>query len=245
MSKRKSSAVRKEDDNVRFIKPKFMATRENITPLVPLNNLQAEYIHLINNKKMVIATGLAGTSKTYIPTVMACDMWRTGEINKIYISRPNISSSQSLGFFSGSVVEKMTNWLMPVLETMNRRLGKGVVDIAIRDGAISFLPMETIKGNSFGPDTFVIVDEAEDLTAKEAEVLVCRSGGCKMVLAGDIEQSDLGPDNGLGYLKRIVEKNQDLQKFVGFVDFNSPDHIVRSKECKAWILALRKESKKK
>jgi phosphate starvation-inducible protein PhoH and related proteins len=222
-----------------------MAVRESIiTPLVPMNNLQAEYIHQINHKKMVVATGLPGTSKTYIPTVIACDMWRRGEISKIYLTRPNISNSKSLGFFGGSVVEKMSHWLMPILDTMNRRLGKGTVEIGIKNGDIAFVPLETIKGMSFGGDSFVICDEAEDLTIKEISVLVARQGGCKMVLAGDIEQSDIGPGSGLGYIRDVLEHSPELEKFAGFIDFNSPSHIVRSSECRAWILALRRYNKK-
>ena len=182
----------KKVDADKTIKPKFAVVRqENVSPLVPLNPLQATYINSINTKKITIATGYPGTSKTYIPTVMACDMWRKGEITRIFLTRPNVSNSKSLGYFSGSLVEKMTNWLLPVLDIMNKRLGKAVVEIAIKTGDISFIPLETIKGMSFGPESFVICDEAEDMTIKEAISMVTRIGGCKMVLAGDVEQSAL------------------------------------------------------
>ncbi len=247
MTKRKTNLARNSDyfdDDLsgKVVKPKFKVVRESaITPLVPMNSLQAEYINLINNRKLVIATGLPGTSKTFIPTMIASDMWRKGEISKIYLTRPNISNSKSLGYFSGSVVEKMSHWLMPVLDTMNRRLGKGVVEIGIKNGDIAFLPLETIKGNSFGSDTFVICDEAEDLTVGEAISIVTRQAGGKMVLAGDLEQSALDEKSGLKYLRDMVLKNPGLEEFTGFVDFCRPSDIVRSKECKAWILAMRKK----
>lgn len=230
----------RKTDADKTIKPKFAAIRqENISPLVPLNQLQATYINSINTKKITIATGYPGTSKTYIPTVMACDMWRKGEITRIFLTRPNVSNSKSLGYFSGSLVEKMTNWLLPVLDIMNRRLGKAVVEIAIKTGDIAFIPLETIKGMSFGPESFVICDEAEDLTVKEAISIVTRIGGCKMVLAGDLEQSALDEKSGLLYLKSMVEKSPNLEEYTGFVDFNRPSDIVRSPECKAWILAIK------
>lgn len=232
------------DKPVKVIKAKFKEEREqSLTPLVPMNPLQAQYITFIQNKKLVIATGYPGTSKTYIPTVMACDMWRKGEINRICLTRPNVSNSKSLGYFSGSLVEKMTNWLLPVLDVMNQRLGKSVVEIAIKNGDISFIPLETIKGMSFGPNTFVICDEAEDISVCEAKSICTRQGGGKMVLAGDLEQSALNEKSGLLYLKNIVEKNPQLEKYTGFVDFNRPSDIVRSEECKAWIVAMRKDIK--
>ena len=222
-------------------KEKFVEERKVVNPLVPMNNLQAEYIRLIHTKKCVVSTGYAGTSKTYIPTVIACDKLRAGDVKRIYLTRPNISNSKSLGYFSGSVQDKMSMWLLPILSTMYDRIGKNVVDLAIKAGDIQFVPLETIKGMSFGKDTFVIVDEAEDLSVDEVKSVLTRQGGCTMVLAGDLEQSALKSNSGLAFVKRMVERYPELADYTGFVDFNRPSDIVRSQECKAWILAMRKE----
>lgn len=220
---------------------KFAEERKVVSPLVPLNEKQAEYIRLIETKKCIVSTGYAGTSKTFIPTVMACDMLRKGEIKRIYLTRPNISNSKSLGYFSGDHIQKMSMWLLPILSTMYDRLGKAVVDLAIKSGEIQFVPLETIKGMSFGKDTFVIVDESEDLSIDEAKSVLTRQGGCTMVLAGDLEQSALKTNSGLAFIKRMVERYPELSDYTGFVDFNRPSDIVRSQECRAWILAMRKE----
>lgn len=225
----------------RVVKQKFAEERKNVPPLKPMNDLQAEYIRLINTKSLIIATGFAGTSKSYIPTVMACDKWRAGDIDKIYLSRPAVSESKSVGFFKGSHIEKMSIWLLPILSTMYERLGKNIVDLAIASGDIAFIPLETIKGMSFGKSTFVIVDESEDITIKEAKSIVTRQGGGTMVLAGDLEQAALNEKSGLAWLKKMVEKNACLEDTTGFVDFNRPSDIVRSDACKAWILAMRRE----
>lgn len=222
-------------------KDKFAEERKVVSPLKPMNELQAEYIRLINEKKCVIATGYPGTSKTYIPTVMACDKLRSGEIKRLYLTRPNISNSKSLGYFSGDHISKMSMWLLPILTTMYDRLGKNVVDLLIKSGDVQFVPLETIKGMSFGKDTFVIADEAEDLSVAEVKSVLTRQGGCTMILAGDIEQSALRSDSGLAFVKRMIERYPELGDYTGFVDFNRPSDIVRSQECKAWILAMRKE----
>ena len=207
---------------------KFAEERKVVSPLVPLNEKQAEYIRLIETKKCIVSTGYAGTSKTFIPTVMACDMLRKGEIKRIYLTRPNISNSKSLGYFSGDHIQKMSMWLLPILSTMYDRLGKNVVDLAIKSGEIQFVPLETIKGMSFGKDTFVIVDESEDLSVEEAKSVLTRQGGCTMVLAGDLEQSALKTNSGLAFIKRMVERYPELSDYTGFVDFNRPSDIVRS-----------------
>lgn len=230
----------KRTDSVRSIKPKFAEERiQNIKPIKPLNPMQAQYMEYIRTKNLIIATGFPGVSKSWMPTAMACDMWRLGEIDKIYLTRPNISNSKSLGYFSGSLIDKMMNWLMPVLDVMYDRLGREVVEIAIKSGDISFIPLETIKGMSFGPRTFVIGEEMSDCTIAEAQILVLRQGGGTMVLSGDIEQSALSEKSGLAYLRKVVECSPNLEKHVGFVDFNRTSDIVRSDECREWVIALR------
>lgn len=242
-TRRKTRAV-KQDSGTEKPNPKdkFAEARKSVSPLVPMNELQAEYIRLINTKKCIISTGFAGTSKTYIPTVIACDKLRSGEIKRLYLTRPNISNSKSLGYFSGDHIQKMSLWLLPILTTMYDRLGRNVVEILIKAGDVQFVPLETIKGMSFGKDTFVIADEAEDLTIAEAKSILTRQGGCTMVLAGDLEQSALRNDSGLAFIKKMVERYPELEDYTGFVDFNRPSDIVRSQECKAWILAMRKEN---
>lgn len=238
--KRTTRADKASAGQERAIREKFI--EERVLPaLRPLNDKQAKYIQLISDKKLVVATGYAGTSKTYIPTVMACDAYRKGEINKIFLCRPAMSESKSLGYFAGDLETKAKHWLLPVLSIMYERLGKEVVEIAIRSGDIQFIPMETIKGMSFGKGTFIIVEECEDVTVKEAKSILTRQGGGTMILAGDIGQSALNEKSGLKFIVDMIAKYPELEKTTGIIDFNDVDDIVRSKECKAWIVAMSKE----
>ena len=238
--KRTTRADKASAGQERAIREKFIEERV-LPPLRPLNDKQVKYIQLISDKKLVVATGYAGTSKTYIPTVMACDAYRKGEINKIFLCRPAMSESKSLGYFAGDLETKAKHWLLPVLSIMYERLGKEVVEIAIRSGDIQFIPMETIKGMSFGKGTFIIVEECEDVTVKEAKSILTRQGGGTMILAGDIGQSALNEKSGLKFIVDMIAKYPELEKTTGVIDFNDVDDIVRSKECKAWIVAMSKE----
>lgn len=224
--------------------PRQQEQREHVqklSPLKPMNEKQAEYIRLLNEKDMVIATGLPGTSKTFIPTMMACDLFRLGKIDRIIFSRPNISNSKSLGMFKGSAEEKMAQWLAPVISILNERIGVAALEIALKHGQIIFLPLETIKGFS-AESCWFILDEAEDISRDEAKKLVTRQGkNCKLVLAGDVGQSELNEHSGLRHLTDMVQKHPHLD--VGFVDFDNINDIVRSKQCKDWIIAYRKEEK--
>lgn len=225
----------------KVVKPKFQEDREeqiNTSPLVALNEKQRTYMQYILEKPTVIAIGYAGTSKTYIPTVMACDMYRRGKITKIVFTRPNISNSKSLGYFGGDLIQKMENWLMPVMSILRDRLGPNTLEIAIKNGDIEFVPMEVVKGYS-AENCFFIVDEAEDLTYDEAKKVMTRQGkGCHMVLAGDIQQSELKDYSGLKKLVDIAEMCPFVD--LGVINFDNKGDIVRGEATKNWIIAFEK-----
>jgi hypothetical protein len=146
----------------RVIKDKFEEKNVemiNSKPLRPLNQIQAEYIHNCKTKPYNIATGYAGTSKTYIPTRLAIEQYLKGEVDKIVIVRPAISDSKSLGYFGGDLLTKSKNWILPVLDVLEEFLGKNRVEYMLTKGDIVPVPLETIKGRSFN-DSFIIIDEA-------------------------------------------------------------------------------------
>lgn len=240
----RAARAEKKESTGRTISPKFAKEREekiNTRPLVPLNDKQREYIRLIESHDLVLATGWAGTSKTYIPTVMACDAYLRGDIHTIVFTRPNISNTNSLGMFKGSAIEKMEMWLLPVMNILRDRLGQGALETAIKEGNIQFVPLEVIKGFS-AENCFFIVDEGEDINREEAKKIVTRQGrNCKMIISGDISQSELKERSGLKMLFSMIEKYPHLN--VGTVDFNNINDIVRSEQCKQWIIAFRSEEK--
>jgi phosphate starvation-inducible PhoH-like protein len=237
-------ATKVRDKKPRVVKEKFVAQREesiSTNAIKPMNGKQKHYIELMNNPdcSLILATGYAGTSKTFIPTSIACDWLRTGKVDKLVFTRPNISNSKSLGFFGGSLLEKMHNWLMPVMDILKERLGAGALELHIKHGDIIFMPLEVVKGYSANNCVF-ICDEAEDLTLDEAKKLVTRQGNnCKMILAGDISQSELKERSGLKYIIEMARKYDDLE--LGLVDFNDTSEIVRSPQVKQWIIAFNKE----
>lgn len=227
-------------------KPKFEREREDQTltnPLRPLNAKQRTYMELLDTRDVILATGHPGTSKTYLPTAMACDLLRLGRIDKIIFTRPNISNSKSLGFFAGSLEEKMANWLAPVLSVVKERMGAGALEVALKHGDIQFQPLETIKGLSVS-DGWLICDEAEDLTIDEVKKIITRVGSnCKLIMAGDITQAELGEKSGLRWFTQFVQR-QSLSDIVGHVDFNNPNEIVRSEAVKRFVIALGRDEKR-
>ena len=233
----------KPKDEAPVIKEKFLEKRKQeieSKPIVPLNERQAEYFRAIKEKDIIIATGYAGTLKTFIATCLAADAWRLGQCNKIVLTRPSVSDSKSLGYYGGDKNQKVLNWVMPMISVLYQRMGRDVVDEAIEAGNIQLQPLETIKGMSYGKNTWVIADEVQDCTIQEIKSIVTRAGGCKMILCGDVRQSALQGNSGLRIFSSIISENPHLLNTIGRIDFDSHEHIVRSKSCKDLIIAFDK-----
>lgn len=232
--------------NGRVVKEKFMQERTEFVraqPLVPLNKKQAQYIEILKEKPICLATGYAGTSKSYIPTVMAADLYKTNQIQKIIITRPAVSTSKSVGYTSGDFATKMRMWLGAIVPIFRERLGDAVFNIALERGDIEFVPLEVIKGMSIN-DAWLIVEEASDLTKDEVVKIVTRMGkNSKLVLAGDIRQTELRGESGLHWLTKFVERHNLTANF-GFVDFNDVNDIVRSDAVRQFIVAMVRDERK-
>lgn len=211
-------------------------------PLKALNDRQQEYINSITASPVVICTGVWGSAKTYIPTVMACDLLLSKKIERIVIARPTEGKGKSIGYQKGSKDEKLEGWCAPVTETMKKRLGVGHFEAYLSNGRIELLALEQVKGRSWD-DTFIIVDEAEDLDADVAKSLVGRQGiNSKMVITGDIAQKDLKSFSGLDMLLKVAEFN-DMH--IPVVDFDDWEYCVRSEEAKQWGRAFEKYEESK
>lgn len=244
--RRKTRREKAQDGDRRVVKEKFMEQREESVrskPLIPMNKKQQEYIDLLHDKSVVIATGYAGTSKTYIPTVLAADLYKLNQIQKIIVTRPAVSSSKSVGFFKGTAEEKLAVWLNSVIPIFKERLGAAAFTLALETQDIEFVPLEVIKGMSIN-NAWVLCEESSDLTKEEVVKLVTRMGkNSKLVLAGDIRQSELKGDSGLSWISKFVQRH-NLSTHFGFIDFNDVNDIVRSDAVKQFIVALTRDEKK-
>jgi phosphate starvation-inducible protein PhoH and related proteins len=215
---------------------KFLSERK--IELKPRNEKQRKYIEYLQTKSLIIATGFAGSSKTFCPTMIAAQKLRDKEIDRIILIRTPVSDEQSVGMLKGDLIEKTKFWLMPILDTLNKALSPTLVEYLIKREQILCLAPEFLKGVSFTERDFVIFDEAEDMSRSIALATVTRQGGGTMALCGDLRQQIISRESGLPLLLDIIEKSPALKNRVGVIDFNSFDDIVRSDDCKEWVKAL-------
>ena len=218
---------------------KFDEGREDIS-LVPKTPTQAEYIKALKECQQVIVLGPAGTGKTFIASTLAAALFNKKAIDKIILSRPNIGAGKSIGYFPGTLDEKMAPWMAPVIDVLNRHLTPAVVELAIKNKNIEIVPFETMRGRSF-ENAFVILDEAQNTTPHEMKMFLTRIGdNCRIVINGDVSQSDISETSGL---RRAIHMAKKYNLPVPVIEF-SIDDVVRSELCKMWIEAFIAEERK-
>ena len=199
--------------------------------LLPKNDRQAEYVKALNEADQVIVFGPAGTGKTYVVSTFAANEYHMKNINKIVITRPHVAVGRDVGYLPGTLEEKSAPWALPVLDVLERHLGKAVVETALKAGNIEVAPLALMRGRSF-EDAFVICDEAQNITLQEIKMLVTRIGeGSKLILNGDVQQSDLKEGDGLSKITHLAKKHMLP---IPVVEFTVAD-IVRSDICRLWI----------
>lgn len=205
--------------------------------LSPMNENQKLYLKALGAHNQVIVCGYSGTGKTYIAATYAANMYANNQIDKIVITRPIVSVGKELGFFPGSLEEKMTPWVAPVMEVLIEQLGRGTVDTAIKNGNIEVAPLSTMRGRSF-KNTFIILDEASNTTIAEMLMFLTRIGkNCKVVINGDVRQRDIKEQSGLSKVLHLIKKyNMEIP----VVEFEVDD-IVRSDLVKEWIKVFTEE----
>jgi phosphate starvation-inducible PhoH-like protein len=203
----------------------------------PLNETQALYLDALKTAEQVVVMGPAGTGKTFIAGTHAADGFRQNRFRKIIITRPNVPGGRSIGFFPGTLEEKITPWLAEIIKVMSDRMGKGAFEIALKAGAIEFIPFEVMRGRSW-EDAFILLDEAQNTTPEEIKMFLTRIGeNSQVVINGDISQSDLKSKSGLKTILDMIERH-DLP--VPVIEFGLDD-IVRSGICAMWVRAFHED----
>ena len=111
---------------------------------------------------------------------------------RLVVSRPVMPMGKDIGFLPGTMEEKMAPWLAPVQDNLKFLTGddQTTLDEYMQRGIIEMEALTYIRGRSIA-NAFIVIDEAQNLTAHEIKTILTRVGeGTKIVLTGDIEQID-------------------------------------------------------
>jgi len=144
---------------------------------------------------LVSLIGRAGSGKTLMAIMAGLEQvlgMDEGKYQKIVISRPVEPMGKDIGFLPGTMEDKILPWLKPIQDNLQFIMGsdRTMFDMYMQKGKIEVEALTYIRGRSIS-NAFVIIDEAQNLTAHEVKTIITRIGeNTKIVLTGDIEQID-------------------------------------------------------
>jgi len=179
---------------------------------VTLNEEQKTAKQLILDNQIVIITGRAGSGKSLVGAVTALDFLNKGMCDKILVARSAIEVGKSLGFLPGDLKEKFNPYMEALVENLYKCTDRLKIDDFIKKGEIQALPIQFIRGKTI--DDILIVEEAQNLTAKEMEAILTRLGTTgKIVINGDSSQRDINvekEDGGKTGLDFAIELSKNI-----------------------------------
>ena len=179
---------------------------------------------------LVLSTGPAGVGKTLMGISIAIYKLINRDINKVVITRPTVPLQEELGFLPGNLQDKMHPYLVPIYDSFKEYITVQRLNEYINNEEIEIAAVAHIRGRTFH-NSWVIVDEAQNLTTMQYRTLLTRIGqNTKMVVSGDLNQSDLKEKNGLqDFIERykLYAQENGENSFIGMVELGDED-IMRS-----------------
>jgi len=166
----------------------------------PKNWHQEEYVSILQNpeKKIVVATGPAGTGKTLFATEFAVRNYLTGNCEKLIFTRPSVSVDEDLGYLPGTLEEKMAPWVRPIYDVLYNFISVKEIEHLMEEKIIEIAPLGYMRGRTF-KNCWIVADEMQNSTISQMKMLLTRIGeNSRLVITGDLEQFDRNNEqNGL------------------------------------------------
>jgi phosphate starvation-inducible PhoH-like protein len=214
------------------------AKNRDITARTPK---QAEYLDAIRANNLVFGLGPAGTGKTFLAVAQAVVMMQAGEIDRLILCRPAVEAGERLGFLPGTMQEKIDPFLRPIYDALHDMLPPDQIARRLADGSIEIAPLAFMRGRTLS-SAVVILDEAQNTTPAQMKMALTRIGeGSRMIITGDLSQTDLphGQRSGLHDAIDVLTGVKDI----AFIRFGEAD-VVRSRLAKSIVEAYEKRDKK-
>jgi len=217
----KPRQVKKQSDNL-YIKS-----------IKPLTFAQKQFFEAWEDNYNIIASGSAGTGKTFLATYLALRSLFNNECREIIFVRSTVST-RDVGFLPGTVEEKAAPYFEIYKDHINELCNSGTAwNSLIHRGSIRMEPTSFVRGSTWN-NAIVIIDESQNLTRHEIYSVLTRLGtNSRVMVLGDSRQADLPKGSSSEYLKHLANKMSDDFDLINFTHHD----IVRSAFCKALIIA--------
>jgi phosphate starvation-inducible PhoH-like protein len=182
-------------------RPKKPVEREFV-PVEGKTLNQKLYIEDILDHYYTLCVGPAGSGKTHIASGIGAELLvKEKTIDKLIVTRP-IIAAEDIGYLPGDGADKIHPYLIPIFEELGYFLN---VENYMKQKQVFIEPIAFLRGRTI-KNAMIIVDEAQNCTYSQLKMVLTRMGeGSKVVINGDLDQSDL-PQNKQGGLAQCIEK---------------------------------------
>lgn len=161
---------------------------------------------------------------TYLAVAAAVAALKEKRVNKLILTRPAVEAGERLGFLPGDLEAKIDPYLRPLYDALYDLLDFEKAQKLFERKVIEIAPLAYMRGRTLS-EAFIILDEAQNATGAQMKMFLTRLGfGSKMVVTGDVTQTDLprGDESGLKAAGRILPG----VKGISFV-YLTQDDVVR------------------
>lgn len=173
---------------------------------------QRQYVKAIQTHDITFGIGPAGTGKTFLAAVLAVQALLNDECDRIILTRPAVEAGEKLGFLPGDLQQKVNPFLRPLYDSLYEFIEPAKIPDLMERGKIEIAPLAYMRGRTLS-HAFVIVDEAQNATPAQLKMVLTRLGfRARMVVTGDITQTDLpnSQDSGLVVTQRILKNVEGI-----------------------------------
>tara|TARA_B100001027_G_scaffold31513_1_gene18953 strand:- start:7298 stop:8167 length:870 start_codon:yes stop_codon:yes gene_type:complete len=190
----------------------------------PKPGVQKDYHNLLSqkSKKIVVATGPAGTGKTLFATELGVKQFLLGTYEKLIFTRPSVAVDEDLGYLPGTLEEKMAPWVRPIYDILYNFITPKEVSAMLEEKIIEISPLGYMRGRTF-KNCWIVADEMQNSTIPQMKMLMTRLGdNSRLVITGDLDQHDrVYEQNGLeDFLNKFKGKRSNS---ITCVEFDSED----------------------
>ncbi|SHH94894.1 PhoH family protein [Marivita hallyeonensis] len=217
--------------------PVEIKTRKKLVE--PRTDAQKAYVRSLFENELAFGIGPAGTGKTYLAVAVGVNMFITGQVDRIILSRPAVEAGEKLGYLPGDMKDKVDPYMQPLYDALNDFLPGKQLARMIEEKTVEIAPLAFMRGRTLS-NAFVVLDEAQNATSMQMKMFLTRLGeGSRMVITGDRTQIDLprGVASGLRDAERLLN---NIPK-ISFNYFTAKD-VVRHPLVAAIIEAYEKDA---